>query len=198
MTGGWRCSATAAASSTVLMWLPPTTAVHSFLKRVAGIRVRPPTLSLQNASAGEWHSFSPRLLSFFHKKYFNFQNAWQNEYPKEFVEFIQLDIPTGSEVDNPIEDAALMARIGAKKICGFTNWFELKNAVTGTRFTFEWGKYDDVLKSNFTLQRNEWCVNETRMYNIILPSCVVSSICCNYFININIFLFLTHYFITNT
>ena len=71
------------------------------------------------------------------------------------VELIQLTIPTAKEVDNPLEDAALMARIGAKKICGFTNMFELKSVATGTRFTFTWYKYDAVPKSIFTLQRNE-------------------------------------------
>ena len=68
------------------------------------------------------------------------QNAWQNECPEEFVEFIYLVIPSDTHVDNPIEDAAFMARIGAKKICDFSDWFELKNAVTVTRFTFTWNK----------------------------------------------------------
>ena len=56
------------------------------------------------------------------------------------VEYIQLEIPSGVDVDNPIEDAAFMAQIGAKKICEIPNWFELKNTVTGTRFTISWGK----------------------------------------------------------
>ena len=51
------------------------------------------------------------------------------------VEYI---LPDGSDVDNPIEDAAFMEPIGAMKICGFTKWFELKNAATETRFTFTW------------------------------------------------------------
>ena len=70
-----------------------------------------------------------------------------------------MDIPPGVDVDNPIEDGALMARISAKEICGFPNMFEFKNAVTGTRFTFEWYKYKyadvHVLKSKFILRRNE-------------------------------------------
>ena len=69
------------------------------------------------------------------------------------VEYIDLTIPTVTDVDNPLEDAALMAKIGAKKICGFTNWYELKNVATGTRFTFTY-KYAEVPKSNFTLRRH--------------------------------------------
>ena len=74
------------------------------------------------------------------------------------VEYIQLDIPTDSNVENPIEDAAFMARIGAKKICSFPNFFELKNAVTGTRFTFMWNEIKDgssVSYSVCALQREE-------------------------------------------
>ena len=71
------------------------------------------------------------------------------------VEYIRLDIPTDAYVENPIEDAALMALIGAKKICGFTNVFEMQNAVTGTRFMFEWHTSADVPKLNFELRRNE-------------------------------------------
>jgi len=58
-----------------------------------------------------------------------------------------LAIPSGQDVENPIEDAAFMEQIDAKKICGIPNWFELKNAVTGTRFTFKWYNYDGVPKS---------------------------------------------------
>ena len=68
------------------------------------------------------------------------QNAWQNECPEEFVEYIYLDIPPCVDVENPLENAAFMTQIGAKKICDFPNWFELKNAVTGTMFTFKWVK----------------------------------------------------------
>ena len=51
-----------------------------------------------------------------------------------------------------------MARIGAKEICGFTNVFELKNTVTGTQFTFEWGNIKEsssVFYSICTLRREE-------------------------------------------
>ena len=69
------------------------------------------------------------------------------------VDFIDLEIPLSVDVDNPIDDAALMARIGAKKICDFPNWFELKNVATGTRFTFMWYKSANVPKSNFVLRK---------------------------------------------
>ena len=49
-----------------------------------------------------------------------------------------MTIPHSEDVDNLATDDALIKRIGAKKICGFPNSFELKNAATGTRFTFEW------------------------------------------------------------
>ena len=92
---------------------------------------------------------------YFFPKDLYFQNTWQTECPEEMVEYIRLDIPLEADVENPTEDDALMARIEAKKICGFTNWFELKNAVTGTRFMFGWDKNADVPKSNFTLRRNQ-------------------------------------------
>ena len=68
------------------------------------------------------------------------QNACQNECPEAMVEFIHLAIPLEADVDNPLVDAAFMEQIGAKPICDFPDWFELKNAVTGTRFTFAWFK----------------------------------------------------------
>ena len=86
------------------------------------------------------------------------QNAWQNECPEEMVEYIHLDIPSGVDVENPIEDAAFMARIGANKIFCFINSFELKNEVTGTRFTFKWCKpIDDsgVSFSTCSLRKEE-------------------------------------------
>ena len=62
------------------------------------------------------------------------------------VRRIQFDIPSSSNMDNPIEDAALMARIGAKLISEIgqrTNniydnniTWELTNVVTGTKFKF--------------------------------------------------------------
>ena len=71
------------------------------------------------------------------------------------VEYIDLEIPLSADVDNPIEDDAFLARIGANEICDFSNWFELKNTATGTRFTFQWNKYSAFPYSNFRLQRNE-------------------------------------------
>ena len=71
------------------------------------------------------------------------------------VEYIDLEIPLSADLDNPIEDADFMAKIGTKKVCGFPNWFKLKNAVTGTRFTFQWYRYDYAPKSKFTLRRHE-------------------------------------------
>ena len=90
------------------------------------------------------------------------QNAWQTEYPQEMIEYIQLMIPRGADVDNPIEDAALMARIGAKKICDIATFFELKNAATGTRFTFYWseiyGAKEGSADSICTVRREEMIV----------------------------------------
>ena len=67
-----------------------------------------------------------------------------------------MTIPNGANVENPIEDTALMAKIGANKICDFAHLFELKNAVTGTKFTFAWNK--NIVVSNisyFAIRREE-------------------------------------------
>ena len=64
------------------------------------------------------------------------------------VEYINLVIPPCADVDNPLEDAAFLARIGANEICEIPNWFELENAVTGTRFTFEW--YNNIEDSGLS------------------------------------------------
>ena len=72
-----------------------------------------------------------------------YQNAWQTESPDEMVEFIDLDIPTGADVENPAEDTALMERISATKnpnTDGSGDQYELKNVATLTRFTFEWSQ----------------------------------------------------------
>ena len=71
------------------------------------------------------------------------QNAWQTERPKEMVEAIGLGIPVGMDLENPTEDAAFMARIGAKQIGAFEQIekgteYELANSVTGTKFAFAW------------------------------------------------------------
>ena len=77
------------------------------------------------------------------------QNAWETKRPDEIVGDIFLAIPPGAEtVDDPIKNAALIARIGAKRIgddsgvnvVGGTK-YELKNASTGTRFTFKRRKF---------------------------------------------------------
>ena len=94
------------------------------------------------------------------------QNAWETKYPEEFVEHINLAIPLRpgyySYVGNPLEDASLLKRIGAKRCTGTgtTNTnacdeYELKNAVTGTRFTFEWSKGLVGGYSHWRLQRME-------------------------------------------
>jgi len=100
---------------------------------------------------------------------FFFQNAWQTECPEEMVEYVYLLIPRGADVDNPIEDAALMARIGAHRICGFATWFELKNTATGTRFTFAWHNSDSAAfpESLFSLRRNDWLMRERTKYECI-------------------------------
>ena len=60
------------------------------------------------------------------------------------VGFIQFDFPTADVDDakNPLADAAFMAQIGAKKLISEANdtnsEYELRNAATGTRFTFYW------------------------------------------------------------
>ena len=68
-----------------------------------------------------------------------FQHARQTKHPEEMVRLITLDIPPNSmaEVDDPVEDAALMARIGAKPT-GYRSNYVLKNETTGKRFTFGW------------------------------------------------------------
>ena len=77
----------------------------------------------------------------------NSQNARETKRPEEMVRSIYLAIPSGSDVDDPIEDAALMARIGAKRIEDSSRvdvvWteYELKNATTAARFTFKRHKF---------------------------------------------------------
>ena len=69
--------------------------------------------------------------------FLNFQNVWQTKCPEEMVKHICLEIPHSANVDNPIKDAAFLARIGAERLG--TNWLgtkcELINAATGTVFT---------------------------------------------------------------
>jgi len=78
------------------------------------------------------------------------------------VRDIYLAIPPGMDVDidNPIEDAALMAKVGAKRTCfpalldGMA-LFELKNAITGTRFTFWWQPRVSIGHARWILQRDD-------------------------------------------
>ena len=81
------------------------------------------------------------------------------------VEDINFEIPPGDDLDNPVDDPALMARIGAKRKIPshefhdelFGPKYELKNAVTGTRFTFAWqperNGYDMNSPSKWRLER---------------------------------------------
>ena len=77
------------------------------------------------------------------------------------VDHISLAVPFGTKVDNPLEDVALMARIGAKQIGStkFGTEYELTNATTGTRFTFEWAQWRSngfgVLQSHWRLTKEE-------------------------------------------
>ena len=71
------------------------------------------------------------------------QYAMQTEHPEEVVELIGLGFPHGADMENPIEDDAFMARIGAKRRTSgaFEKMencaeYELTNAVTGTQFVF--------------------------------------------------------------
>jgi len=69
------------------------------------------------------------------------QNAWQTKRPEEMVESIHVEIPAGEDVNNPLEDVAFMEQIGAKQISlanSPNSVYELRNAETGTRFTFAW------------------------------------------------------------
>jgi len=63
-------------------------------------------------------------------------------------------------VGNPIEDAAFMTRIGAERRIADDGSveYELKNAVTGTRFTFKWLQSDGHVR--WSLERNDLCVTE--------------------------------------
>ena len=93
-------------------------------------------------------------LIFFQKKMpLHFQNAWQTKFPEEFVEHIFFVIPPGADVDNPIEDAALMAKVGAKRINYIE--FELENAVTGTPFRFNWNQSSGDHPSYWRLNKDE-------------------------------------------
>ena len=79
------------------------------------------------------------------------QNAWKMERPEEFVKLIVLAIPTDTDVENPIEDAAFMAWIGAKQrpigdarriVANVGNFgklgleYEVANVATGRLFAF--------------------------------------------------------------
>ena len=71
------------------------------------------------------------------------------------VELIRFWIPTDADVENPIEDAAFMAHIGAEQIyistseIGTRSGCELKNAATGTRFTFFLCQSLEVRRNSF-------------------------------------------------
>ena len=58
------------------------------------------------------------------------------------VQLIQFGFLTGdADAKKPLADAAFMAQIGAKLISEHPysySEYELRNAETGTRFTFEW------------------------------------------------------------
>ena len=54
------------------------------------------------------------------------------------VKEILFMVPGGMAVENPIEDAGFMAQMGAERIGGGDNEYELTNAETGTKFTFAW------------------------------------------------------------
>jgi len=54
--------------------------------------------------------------------YLLFQNAWESNRPDEFVEYIHLAIPPGADLENPIEDAAFMKKIGAKRCVDDDDW----------------------------------------------------------------------------
>ena len=78
------------------------------------------------------------------------------------VELIYFEIPDGADVENPTEDAVFMAQIGAKR--RFTIYpaandhyykFELRNAKTGTRFTFFWLRGLDGGSSSWKLQKGK-------------------------------------------
>ena len=81
------------------------------------------------------------------------------------VRYIKLGIPPGLEdVYNPIEDSALMARIGAKRICDSAiigtevvvgSCYELKNEATGTHFRILWHQSSELQHSFFSLERRK-------------------------------------------
>ena len=54
------------------------------------------------------------------------------------VEAIGLGSPHGNGLEDPTQDVTFMARIGATQINGTQRKYELTNAVTGTRFVFQW------------------------------------------------------------
>ena len=72
------------------------------------------------------------------------QNARQTKRPEEMVDNIHFDFLIGDVDDakNPLADAAFMAQIGATLIRENASHsyseYELRNAATGTRFTFTW------------------------------------------------------------
>ena len=79
------------------------------------------------------------------------------------VEDISLTIPPGVNVENPAEDVVFMAEIGAKRTGGMLKYshgylpFELKNAETGTTFTFAWQPSFGGGHSSWTLNRMSDC-----------------------------------------
>ena len=81
-------------------------------------------------------------MSFYIYSITNTQNAWQSKRPEEMVEYINFGFLTVVDAKNPLADAAFMAQIGAKLIRANDSRtyseYELRNAATGTRFTFEW------------------------------------------------------------
>ena len=90
------------------------------------------------------------------------------------VGYINLAIPPGTDVENPIEDTAFMAWIGAKRIDDINGYsaddetkFELTNPETWKRFTFSLCQFFG--RTYWTMQRVALtdkcvrsCVNDTR------------------------------------
>ena len=94
----------------------------------------------------------------------HFPNAWQTKRPEEFIEEISLQIPRFEDVKNPFANKALMELIGAKRIYA-TFYYELKNAATGTRFTFGWSSDGDMPSKYLTWTLEKTAASPDLVYN---------------------------------
>ena len=124
---------------------PPRRGMHRQHRRCqpykSALRVSLVSANAHLDASGSGRNF--RNVFFPNSKFLHLQNARQTKFPNEMVKHINLEIPPGADVYNPLENEFVMPswarriRISRKYL---GNKFELNNATTGAQFTFEWSQ----------------------------------------------------------